>query len=104
MHVDHHEVVFDPTNKNHLIIGNDGGVYETYDLDKLYANPGQQGTENLADWRFFSNLPITQYYRVSAGNEAAVLHGVRRHAGQLLDVRSVAHDATRSASARATGT
>ncbi len=69
VHVDHHEVVFDPNNKNHLIIGNDGGVYETYELDKIYANPGQQGTTNLADWRFFSNLPITQYYRVSAGYE-----------------------------------
>ena len=69
VHVDHHEVVFDPTNKNHLILGNDGGVYETFELDKIYANPGQQGTTNLADWRFFSNLPITQFYRVSAGYE-----------------------------------
>ncbi|HVQ41945.1 MAG TPA: hypothetical protein VMS54_07055 [Vicinamibacterales bacterium] len=69
VHVDHHEVVFDPSNKDHIIIGNDGGVYETYEANKLYANPGQQGTENLADWRFFSNLPITQFYRVSAGNE-----------------------------------
>ena len=69
VHVDHHAVVFDPSNKDHLIISNDGGVYETYDLGKLYANPGQQGTENLAEWRMFTNLPITQYYRVSAGYE-----------------------------------
>jgi photosystem II stability/assembly factor-like uncharacterized protein len=69
VHVDHHEVVFDPTNKDHVIIGNDGGVYETYELNKLYANPGQQGTQNLAEWRLFSNLPITQYYRVSSGYE-----------------------------------
>jgi photosystem II stability/assembly factor-like uncharacterized protein len=69
VHVDHHEIVWDPSNRNHLIIGNDGGVYETYHLDRLYANPGQQGTANLAEWRFFSNLPITQYYRVSAGYE-----------------------------------
>ena len=69
VHVDHHALEFDPTDPNHVIIGNDGGVYETYELKKLYANPGQQGTENLADWRFFANLPVTQFYRVSAGNE-----------------------------------
>ncbi len=69
VHVDNHAIVWDPSNLNHVIIGNDGGVYETYDFDKIHLNPGQQGTENLADWRFFSNLPITQYYRVSAGNE-----------------------------------
>jgi photosystem II stability/assembly factor-like uncharacterized protein len=70
VHVDHHEVVFDPSNKDHILIGNDGGVYETYDAHKLYANPGQQGTENLANWRLFANLPITQFYRVSAGYES----------------------------------
>ncbi len=52
-HVDDHALWIDPTNGNHLLIGGDGGIYETWDLE---------------NWNFKPNLPVTQFYRVSTDN------------------------------------
>jgi photosystem II stability/assembly factor-like uncharacterized protein len=54
-HVDDHALWIDPDNTEHLYIGGDGGVYETWD-----------GGET---WRHISNLPATQFYRATPDND-----------------------------------
>jgi photosystem II stability/assembly factor-like uncharacterized protein len=51
-HPDNHIVWIDPSNSDHLLIGCDGGLYESFD--------------RATSWNFKSNLPVTQFYRVSA--------------------------------------
>jgi hypothetical protein len=58
LHADTHEIVFDPSDPRHMWVGNDGGLYETHDYD--HEQPGR------ANWRHFTNLPLSQFYRVSA--------------------------------------
>ncbi|MFQ3591807.1 MAG: glycosyl hydrolase [Gemmataceae bacterium] len=52
VHVDHHALWINPRDPNHLVLGNDGGLY--------YSRNG--GT----DWIPIRNLPISQFYSVVA--------------------------------------
>jgi photosystem II stability/assembly factor-like uncharacterized protein len=49
-HVDNHAIWIDPDDNNHLILGCDGGLYESFDRGATY------------DW--FQDLPLGQFYRV----------------------------------------
>ena len=50
IHVDHHALWLNPNDGNHMMLGNDGGLYFTYD-----------GAKN---WDFIDNLPIGQFYDI----------------------------------------
>lgn len=50
-HVDNHSINFRLDDPNYLLVGTDGGIYESFDETK--------------NWRFINNLPITQFYKVA---------------------------------------
>ncbi|GAB5464975.1 MAG: hypothetical protein Kapaf2KO_04110 [Candidatus Kapaibacteriales bacterium] len=54
-HVDDHALWIDPDNSSHLIIGNDGGVYESFDMGN--------------NWRHFENIPTVQFYKIGLDND-----------------------------------
>ncbi|MBK8980192.1 MAG: glycosyl hydrolase [Planctomycetes bacterium] len=60
-HVDDHALWVDPRGSRHLIVGGDGGLYESWD--------------GGAHWDFKENLPVAQFYKVSA-DQAAPFYNV----------------------------
>ncbi len=50
-HVDNHALAFKKSDPDYLLIGCDGGVYESFDLAQ--------------NWRFMANLPTLQFYKVA---------------------------------------
>jgi len=55
-HIDTHTVWIDPRSTDHLLVGCDGGVYESWDAGQI--------------WEFKSNLPVTQFYDVTVDNSS----------------------------------
>lgn len=50
-HGDNHAIAFKKHDPNYLIVGTDGGLYESFDLTK--------------SWKYIENLPVTQFYKLA---------------------------------------
>ncbi len=55
VHSDHHALWINPNNNSHLLLGTDGGVYQSLDRGN--------------SWTMFKNLPVSQFYHVSVDNQ-----------------------------------
>lgn len=59
-HPDNHALAFRKGDPEYLMVGTDGGIYESFDLAK--------------SWRFVSNLPVTQFYKVAVDDAKPFYH------------------------------
>ncbi|MEL6916224.1 MAG: glycosyl hydrolase [Bacteroidota bacterium] len=59
-HVDSHAMAFKASDPNYVLFGTEGGLYESFDLTKK--------------WRYVSNLPLTQYYKVAVDDASPFYH------------------------------
>ena len=55
VHVDHHVVWIDPMNSNRIILGNDGGLAQSYDFGRT--------------WDVYENIPGAQFYAIGIDME-----------------------------------
>jgi photosystem II stability/assembly factor-like uncharacterized protein len=54
VHVDYHALWVDPKDPSYMLLGTDGGLYESLDRNRT--------------WRFINNMPTMQFYRVALDN------------------------------------
>lgn len=55
-HSDNHALEFIANDKNYMMMGSDGGLYESFDSGK--------------HWRYHANLPVTQYYKLALDDDS----------------------------------
>jgi photosystem II stability/assembly factor-like uncharacterized protein len=55
MHSDHHALWINPTDAKHILMGNDGGLYQSYDKGDT--------------WLHYNNVPAGQFYTVNVDME-----------------------------------
>jgi photosystem II stability/assembly factor-like uncharacterized protein len=51
VHGDHHALWIDPADSDHLVMGNDGGIYTTFDRGQT--------------WEFMENVSVAQFYAIA---------------------------------------
>ncbi|MDX1652720.1 MAG: glycosyl hydrolase [Brumimicrobium sp.] len=54
-HVDNHAVAFKMNDPHYVLVGCDGGLYQSFD--------------NTKTWNFIDNLPVTQFYKIAVDDE-----------------------------------
>ncbi len=59
-HVDNHALAFKASDPDYLMVGTDGGLYESFDLAQT--------------WRHMGNLPITQFYKLAVDDAKPFYH------------------------------
>ncbi|MEM8886560.1 MAG: hypothetical protein AAGD28_01150 [Bacteroidota bacterium] len=55
LHLDHCELWINPQNPEHLLLGNDGGLYQSFDKGK--------------SWFHFNNIPAGEFYHLTVDNQ-----------------------------------
>ena len=72
MHLDHHELWIDPLNPDRVLLGNDGGLFQSWDRGKSWLH-----INNIPAAEFYSiSLDMSEPYRVFGGTQDnAALYG-----------------------------